>query len=210
MKVEFKDTFFESIEKIIWYDSKLWKVWEFIRRGIPTFITNVWRFRKELYAHQWWDYQYALEMLYRSLTIMVTNLEQFGIEEDISRMKKVNAIKRALELLKNKLDDNYVDRAELKLGKVNWSPIEFELNENGLYTLTDNDTPADKAHIKKIFQYASKLENTEWKELWNIIGGNQNINEYKKILKSKTSEELMEHKVWGEWFNGSDMRGWWD
>jgi hypothetical protein len=210
MKVEFKDTFFESVEKLVWYDTKLWKVWEFITITIPLFFKNIWRFRKELARHEWWDYTYTLEMLYRSLSIMVVKLEKDGIEEDISRGKKVNAIKRVLELLKHKLDSDYVDRAELKLGKVNWKPMEFELNENGLYTMTDNETAAERKHMKKIFQYASKLENDEWAEIWETIGGNQSINEYKKLLKGKTPEELMEHNVWVEWFNGSDMRGWWD
>ena len=31
MKVEFKDTFFESLEKLVWYDTNLWKVWSAIR-----------------------------------------------------------------------------------------------------------------------------------------------------------------------------------
>jgi DNA polymerase I-like protein with 3'-5' exonuclease and polymerase domains len=48
MKVEFKDTFFESVEKLVWYDTKLWKVWAAIRYDIPLFFKNVWRFRKEL------------------------------------------------------------------------------------------------------------------------------------------------------------------
>jgi hypothetical protein len=210
MKLEFKDSFFESVEKLVWYDTKLWKAWEFITRTIPRFFKNIWRFRKELASHEWWDYRYTLEMLYRSLSIMVVKLEKDGIEEDSSRMKKVNAIKRALELIKHKLDDDYIDRGELKLGEINWKPFEFEPVGDGTYSLTDNDTPAEKKHMKKVFEYARKLEDSEWKELWDILKGNQNMNEYKKLLKYTTPEELMEHKVWNNWFNGSDMRGWWD
>jgi hypothetical protein len=210
MKIEVKDSFFESAEKLIWYDTNLWKVWQFFKRGIPTFIGNIWRFRKELYNHQWWDYRYTLEMLYRSLSIMVDKLEKDGIEEDSSRMKKVNAIKRALELIKHKLDEDYIERGELKLGNINWKPIEFEPVGDGTYSLNDNDTPAEKKHMKKVFQYAQKLENDEWKELWDILKGNQSMSEYKRLLKDKTPEELMEHRVWSDWFNGSDMRGWWD
>jgi hypothetical protein len=102
MNTQYKDTFFESVEKLVWYDTKLWKVWEFITRGLPNFFKNIWKFRKELYNHQWWDYHFTLEMLYRSLTIMVNKLELEGIEEDESRMKKVGKIHRALELIKHK------------------------------------------------------------------------------------------------------------
>ena len=192
MKVEFKDTFFESVEKLVWYDTNLWKVWSAIRYDIPLFFKNVWRFRKELYNHQWWDYRYTLEMLYRSLSIMVVKLEKDGIEEDISRGKKVQKIKRALELLKHKLDDDYVKRAEDELGELSYKPIRFEPVEGkeGLYSLEDDDTLAEKRHAKKVYKRARVIEDTEWKELWDIFKGK----------KFTTFEK----------FDGSDLRGWWD
>ena len=192
MKVEFKDSFFESVEKLVWYDTNLWKVWAAIRYDIPLFFKNIWRFRKELYNHQWWDYRFTLEMLYRSLSIMVVKLEKDGIEEDISRGKKVQKIKRALELLKHKLDDDYVKRAEDELGELSYKPIKFEPVEGkeGLYSLVDDDTPAEKRHAKKVYKRARVIEDKEWKELWDIFKG-------KKFT------------TW-EKFDGSDLRGWWD
>jgi hypothetical protein len=192
MKVEFKDTFFESVEKLVWYDTKLWKVWAAIRYDIPLFFKNIWRFRKELYNHQWWDYRFTLEMLYRSLSIMVVKLEKDGIEEDSSRGKKVAKIKRALELLKYKLDDDYISRAESELGELSHNPIDFEPIEGkeGLYRLVDNDTPAEKKHARNVYKRARVIEEKEWKELWDIFKG-------KKFT------------TW-EKYDGSDLRGWWD
>jgi hypothetical protein len=207
MKVEFKDTFFESVEKLVWYDTKLWKVWEFIRRGIPTFFGNIWRFRKELYNHQWWDYRYTLEMLHRSLTIMVDKLEKDGIEEDGSRGKKVAKIKRAIELLNNRLDDNYVEQAESILGKLPENPFEFEKTEDGNYRLVDNDTKEEKEHSRKVFKLAQSIDDREWRELWNIFKG-QSMLDYKKHLKTLPKDK--QSNAWNDWFNGSDMRGWWD
>jgi hypothetical protein len=207
MKVEFKDSFFESIEKLVWYDTKLWKIWEFIRRGIPTFFGNIWRFRKELYSHQWWDYRYTLEMLHRSLTIMVDKLENDGIEEDVSRGKKVAKIKRAIKLLDNRLNDNYIDQAEKELGELYSNPWEFEPTEDGNYRLIDNDTKDEKIHNKRVFKLASTIDDREWRELWNIFKG-QSILDYKKHLKTIPKEEQKDE--WNNWFNGSDMRGWWD
>ena len=190
MKVEFKDSFFESVEKLVWYDTNLWKVWSAVRYDIPLFFKNVWRFRKELYNHQWWDYRYTLEILYRSLSIMVVKLEKDGIEEDSSRMKKVNAIKRTLELLKHKLDDDYVDRAEAELGEIHSSPFEFERTESGNYRLIDDETAAQKKHNRKVFKRAHQIEEKEWKEIWDTIKGK----------KFTTMDD----------YDGSDMRGWWD
>jgi hypothetical protein len=192
MKVDVKDSFFESVEKLVWYDTKLWKVWAAIRYDIPLFFKNIWRFRKELYNHQWWDYRFTLEMLYRSLSIMVVKLEKDGIEEDSSRGKKVAKIHRALELLKHKLDDDYVERAESELGELSRNPIDFEPIEGkeGLYRLIDNDTPADKKHASKVYKRARVIEDKEWKELWDIFKGRK-------------------FTTW-EKYDGSDLRGWWD
>jgi hypothetical protein len=192
MKVEFKDTFFESVEKLVWYDTNLWKVWAAIRYDIPLFFKNVWRFRKELYNHQWWDYRFHLEMMYRSLSIMEKGMREKGIEVTETRDVKVQKMRRALELLKHKLDDDYIQRAEVELGELNRNPIEFEPIEGkeGLYRLVDNDTPAEKKHARNVYKRARVIEETEWKELWDIYKG-------KKFT------------TW-EKYDGSDLRGWWD
>jgi hypothetical protein len=192
MKVEIKDTFFESVEKLVWYDTKLWKVWAAIRYDIPLFFKNVWRFRKELYNHQWWDYRFHLEMMYRSLSIMEKGMSEKGIEVTETRDVKVQKMRRALELLKHKLDDDYIQRAESELGELSHNPIDFEPIEGkeGLYRLVDNDTPAEKKHARNVYKRARVIEEKEWKELWDIFKG-------KKFT------------TW-EKYDGSDLRGWWD
>ena len=191
MKVEFKDTFFESLEKLVWYDTNLWKVWAAIRYDIPLFFKNVWRFRKELYNHQWWDYRFHLEMMYRSLSIMEKGMSEKGIEVTETRDVKVQKMRRALELLKHKLDDDYIQRAELELGELTHKSIEFEpIEGSDSYRLVDTDTPAEKKHARKVYKRARVIEDVEWKELWDIFKG-------KKFT------------TW-EKYDGSDLRGWWD
>ena len=191
MKVEFKDSFFESLEKLVWYDTNLWKVWSAIRYDIPLFLKNVWRFRKELYNHQWWDYRFHLEMIYRSLSIMEKGMSEKGIEVTETRDVKVQKMRRALELLKHKLDDDYIQRAELELGELTHKSIEFEpIEGSDSYRLVDTDTPAEKKHARKVYKRARVIEDVEWKELWDIFKG-------KKFT------------TW-EKYDGSDLRGWWD
>ena len=209
MKVEFKNTFFESVKDLIWHETKLWKVWDVIRHGIPTFIGNIWRFRKELYSHQWWDYRYTLEMLYRSLVIMEKKLSVKGIENWPSREKKLLKIRRAIELLDNRLGDNYIQQAEKELGELYSNPWEFEPTDDGNYRLIDNDTKEEREHNSKVFKLASTIDDREWRELWNIFKG-QSMLDYKKHLKTLSKEEQQNDDAWTKWFNGSDMRGWWD
>ena len=191
MKVEASDSFFESLERLAWYDTKLWKVWDFIKITIPRFFKNIWRFRKELASHEWWDYRYTLEMLYRSLVIMESKMHD-GMEIRETRDKKVIKMQRAIQLLKHKLDDDFTKRIEAELGELILHDWEFEELENGNHRVIDNDTPAERKHNRKIFKEAHKLEDKEWIELWNILKG------------TKYS------KTWGDTFDGTDMRGWWD
>jgi hypothetical protein len=207
MKIEFEETFFESVVDLVWYNSKLFKVWEAIRYGIPGFFKNIWLFRKELYNHRWYDYRYTLEMMHRSLVIMRDNLKTNGIEEPLSRGKKINKIQRAIKLIDNRLTDNYIDQAEKELGPLVMRDWNFELNENGTYSIADNETKEEKEHNRKVFKLASTIDDREWRELWNIFKG-QSILDYKKHLKTIPKEE--QEDEWNKWFNGSDMRGWWD
>jgi hypothetical protein len=194
MKVEASESFFESLERLTWYDTKLWKAWEFIRRTLPRFFKNIWRFRKELASHEWWDYRFNLEMLYRSLSITFDGMSTKGWEVRETREPKVKAIARALELLKHKLDDDYIQRAEVELGELSRNPIRFEPIEGKeeLYSMVDDDTPAEKKHARKVYKRARVIEEKEWKELWDIFKG------------TKFS------KMYGEEYDGTDLRGWWD
>jgi hypothetical protein len=171
-----------------------YKIWEFFRRGIPTFFKNIWKFRKELYSHDWWDYTFTLEILYRSLVIMEGGMSKKGMEVAETRNVKVKQIRRAIELLKHKLDDDYLERVEAELGPINYTNFLDEKNwkklEGGNYELIDNDTPEEKKHGRKVFKTARKLEEKEWKELWTIIKGNK-------------------FTSWEE-FDGTDLRNWWD
>ena len=207
MKVEFKDTFFESVKDLIWHETKLWKVWAFLVRGVPNFFGNIWKFRKELYNHQWWDYRYTLEILYRSLVIMEKELSVKGIEVPAHRDKKVAKIRRAIQLLDNRLNDNYVEQAEKELGELIHREWEFEPTDDGNYRLIDNDTKDEKEHNSKVFKLAATIDDKEWRELWNIFKG-QSMLDFKKYTKTLSKEE--QETAWDNWFNGSDMRGWWD
>jgi hypothetical protein len=105
-------------------------------------------------------------------------------------MKKVEKIKRALTILKYKIDDDYISRAQLELGSLVMHDWEFEDVGNGCSRLIDKDTPTEKKHNRKVYNRARDLEEIEWKELWEIFKGSK-------------------FKDW-ENYDGTDMRGWWD
>jgi hypothetical protein len=134
-----------------------------------------------------------------------------GMEVRESRDKKIAKMQRAIQILKNINDDKYIAMAEDELGELVMHDWEFEdvPDRPGYSKLVDNETASEKRHNRKVFNRARQLESMEWKELWKIFEG-QDIRGYKKLTKYKSAEEMISSDVWNEWFDGSDMRGWWD
>jgi hypothetical protein len=188
MDIRFTDSFSKSLKRLIWHQHWLYKTYALFRYDIPLFLKNIWRFRKELWQHQWWDYRFTLDMFQRSLTIMEKGMSEKGFEVTETREPKIKSMRRALELIRNNREDNYVERAEAELGEL--SRWDWEIDENGF--MIDRDTPEQKEHNRKVFERAREIEDAEWTELWEIFKG------------TKYS------KKFGKKYDGTDMRGWWD
>ena len=164
------------------------------------FIKNIWAFRKTLWNFRWWDYHFTLEMMKTSLVIMSDNLETKGIEVDVSRLKKVAKMRRAIEIMNNLQGIQHIEMAEKELGELFIEPFEFKPSEShpGSYELVERNTPEEKEHNSKVFARANEIEEQEWNELWNIFKGQDN---------TKYSPY---NQDWDDWFDGSNMKTWWD
>lgn len=212
MEIGFADSFGKSLKKLIWYESRIYKVYDFFRRDIGRFVKNAWRFRKALANHYWWDHHGTLMFMETGLAHMANNLEKQGNEVTESRLKKVAAINRAVTLIKNYNESNYIEMAEAELGEIIHHPWEFEeVPDNPGYSrLIDHDTPAERKHNRKVYVRSRKIEEQEWKELFEILHG-QNNNEYSRLYKKAKKEGMGDDKnLWNNWFNGTGLKGWWD
>jgi hypothetical protein len=140
-----------------------------------------------------------------------------GMEVWESRGKKVAKMQRAIQILKNINDDNYIEMAEAELGEIIHHPWEFEEAEDTIdnpisgknekfYKLVDKDTDEEREHNRKVYDRTHELEEQEWNELFEILKG-QNYKEYHDTL---SEEEKKNPNNYNEWFDGSGLRGWWD
>jgi len=200
MKVEFADSFWKSLKTLSRQQTWWYKTYEFFRRDLPYFLENIWFFRKELYTFRSWDYSYNLDLFRRSLEKTAHTIEHYGHEVDESRLKKIEKMKRSIQLIKNIRSDEYINQSELELGELK--------NSDWLWDNIE-DTEEESIHNKKIFERAREIEDSEWKELWSIIQG-QDVKEYRKLYDDQTEEEKRERELWNEWFDGSGMKSWWD
>ena len=156
-----------------------------IRRFFDS-LYNFWYFRKEIWNFRRWDYSCQLRLWRRSLEPLRDCLVN-GYEVRVPRLKKVAAIEEAIDLIDTILADDYIDRAEEVLG------ISFL-----------DTTDANEA--SKVVVYANELAQKDWERLWRIFQG-QNHNEYVMLVDRN---EDPKRDIWAEWFDGTDMRGWWD
>lgn len=207
MKVEFANSFSKSIKRLIRHNTWWYKTYSLFRYDLPRFFKNIWKFRKGLWNHYWFDHHGTLRFLEIGLTDMADRIEKDGMEVDSSRLKKVAKMRRAIELIKNYNEDNYIEMAEKEIGELILRDWEFEDVEDkpGYSRLVDNDTEEEKEHNRKVFERAHEIEENEWNELFTILKGRPSP-EFQMFLDKSENKE----SAWDNWFDGSGMRGWWD
>lgn len=196
MEIKAADSFFESINKIYWDNKWFMKLYYIFKRKIPNFIKNIINFRKELWHFQSWDSSFNLEVFKRTLELTREYLDKKGIEIESSRNKKIAKMDRAIELLNNFSTGNFIEQAEKELQIEVVMDHTFEEEENGLYKIKDKASEETKINNEKIFDRADELEEEQWDELWKIMKG-----------KGRYSKEVGDYD---DWYDGSDLRGWWD
>ena len=165
----------------------MWRIRSFFKG-----FHNFWYFRKEIWNYRGWDYSFQLRLLRRSLIPLRDSILN-GCEEEVSRNKKASAILEAIMLIDFILEDNYMTTAEQALG------------------ITFLDT-TDASDAMKVINLSKELAERDWKRLWKIFEG-QNHNEYIMLLDRNNIQNQFEDghtDVWNQWFDGTDMRGWWD
>lgn len=207
MEVKFASSFGDSIKTLIRHQTWWYKTYETIRYKIPYFFKNIYKFRQVLWEHRWWDYRFTLTTLRTSLEIMEKGMHN-GLEVRETREKKIAKMQRAIQILKNIENDDYISMAESELGEIIHHPWEFEdaIDHPGFYQLVDKDTPEEKEHNRKVFDRADELETQEWNELWEILKGKN----YKEYYETLSEEEKENSNNFNEWFDGTGLQGWWD
>lgn len=206
----FKKIFFTNL-KDLWERTWVYRLYRFFTRGLVRFFRNLWWFRRILWEYNWWDYRFTLNTLKTCLIPMHRGLENHGLEIEETRLPKIRKIKRVVEILDNIENDNYLERAEAELGEMTKRDFEFEPSENNTYRMVDRRTDAEREHDKKIIDRSREIEQAEWEELWDTLKG-QDPSEWINLshqitIKDNTSEY---DEAYYKWYDGSDMRGWWD
>ena len=199
MEVKIADTFIDSLKRMARHQTWWYKTYEFFRYDIWRFLGNVWRFRKALNKHYWWDHHGMLTFMELSLIHMSENIKDNGLEIDESRLKKVEMMNRAVQIIQNYNNDSFIEMAEKELGELHDSGLFFtpKDDDENLYTLDDQLSLEEEEHNRKVYSRANEIAEQEWNELFEILKGQD---------YSKFDKNIDFYKQ----FDGSGVRGWWD
>jgi hypothetical protein len=148
-----------------------------------------------------------MRMLRTSLERNANAIEHYGNEVAESRLKKIAKIRRAVEILNHHIEDDFMELAEIQLGKKSVSTWDIEELEDGKGgKLIPLETEEQEAINMEIFKLSRELENSTWKELFSILQGQ----DYLEYAKNRPADEKFTEDQWYMWFDGSGMKGWWD
>ena len=209
MKTKFKSGFFKSIKKLIYRNTWWYKTYSFLRYGISRFMRNIWLFRKELYEYQKWDWRYQIMLLRRGIELESEYIKKFGLEVEEPRLKKVEKMNRAIEIMKWHEDDLFIELAEKELGyeyivkdfefkDADESKLDINITKGEkYYELIDNYTEEEKLKNKKLSKLSDKIQEDSLNELLNILKG-QDFKKFDKNIE------------WDKQFDGSGIQNWWD
>jgi hypothetical protein len=166
MDVFLTDTFGKSLKRLfmpnifqriydIWYDFK----WA---------IKNLIKYRKIVYKLRPWDYEHILSLMKFQLEQMREQIEIHGREIDEDRLPKVERIKRAIEILQNREDDNYPEKCGYISGATSMKFNKVEGKE--LYEMVMENNPGFEDYDQsKVYRLAAELEQEEWNELFELL-----------------------------------------
>jgi hypothetical protein len=174
----------ERIEELLFkVQSKTLLVWDFFRRGIPAAIRNLWTFRKAIWRYRWYSGDHGVLIL---METAVRDIEKkkgkWGYEAESTALLSRAKMRRAADLMKRVIEDEFIDLAEKELG--------IELT--GFESVPSKNTTGAYEYVFKendalIFEKAREIEDATWKELWEIIKG-----------------------TGAKEYDGTDLRSWWD
>lgn len=179
---------------------KLQRIWELFRYDLPRFFRNIWVFRKAMWNYYWYGGHHSVfTLMATAVKDMHTNIEERGIEEWVSKGKKVEAMKRCVYLLNLFANDDFIEEAEKELGvemilNTHFVPLE---DRPDLYEMVNDVTEEQKKVNERILRRAHDMQKKGWKELMHLLNG-QDYSKFKKDV------EFLDQ------FDGSGIRGWWD
>lgn len=190
---------------------RLWRAWSTVRHDIPNYLRNCWIYREQLTNTFDWDGLGCLKIMAAHLERVANYLEKSGHEVEESRLQKVKMIRRAVELMRLHIEEDFISWAEEEMGETLIdSQIYFEkIEDSDMSVMKDRLTDEEREHNGRIYNRANDIAKDTWMELFEILRG-QDIRIYQILMELENGDRSKQSDVWNAWFDGSGLKHWWD
>jgi hypothetical protein len=186
MKILVTEKFLKSLKRMhMEENSKLYKIWCFLRYDIKWFLKNLKTFRKDIYKFRPWQWQENLQIFKTSLEktlICISN----GDETPETLIPIVKSIKKAIIYLDVIINERYREIAEVNTG------LKYIYSDDNIVYDSVSDswyyepkyTPDQLKNNELLRTESQRIEKEYWNYIWDTIKGCEEI-------------------------KGSDLRNWW-
>ena len=155
--------------------------------SIKWYFSNLKRFQPVIKSWRSWDYQYQVYLFVFGLKQLADEIDRYGHEEDVSRKKKVAAIKSLITEMERDYQEAVDSRNEDSYAK-DYERYYAELKRTR------------KAHYNKIFKLI--IGQDEYKL-------HQMVKAKYEALSEEEKEKFDYFSSYVELFDGSGIEGWW-
>ena len=187
MKILITEKFLKSLKRMnMEENSKLYKIWCFLRYDIKWFLKNLKTFGKDIYKFRPWQWRENLQIFKTSLEQTLKCISK-GDETPDTLIPKIKTLKKVIVYLDVIIEERYMQIAEINTGlKYIYSDDNMVYdNISDSWYYEPHYTPDQLKNNEMLRIESRRIEKEYWNFLWNTIKGCEEI-------------------------KGSDLRNWWD
>jgi hypothetical protein len=215
----FKDEFEDRHNNKKWYE----KVKDFFVYSIGWNVRDWWIdtkwyfynlkcFQPMIKSWRPWDYQYQIDLFVFGLKQLADTIDRYGNEEDVSRNKKIAAIRSLIA----EIELDYEDVVDKRFSSIHgyFGKIIKYSDGSVSHICTDED-----AYVKDRERYHAALKKARkahYDKIFKLIIGqdddklNQMVKDKYEVLSEEEKKKFDPYVARVELFDGSGIEGWWD
>jgi len=176
------------------------------------YFSNLKRFQPMIKSWRSWDYKYQIDLFVFGLKQLADTIDRYGNEEDVSRNKKIAAIKSLI----TEIELDYEDAVDKRFSNIHsyFGKIIKYSDGSVAHICTDEESCA-KDH-ERYHAALKKARKAHYDKIFKLIVG-QDDDKLNQMVKTKydalSEEEKKEFDFYAahvELFDGSGIEGWWD
>ena len=176
------------------------------------YFSNLKRFHPMIKSWRSWDYKYQIDLFVFGLKQLANTIERYGHEEDVSRNKKIAAIKSLIA----EIELDYQDAVDKRFSSIHSYFGKIVKYSDGSVAHICTDEEAYAKDRERYHAALKKARKAHYDKIFKLIVGQdddkigQMVKAKYEALSEEEKKEFDSYAAYVELFDGSGIEGWWD